>query len=155
MISDSESSESEPEVIEPIVEEKKSKIEKPKRVLTQEQKDKMKAGREKAKALRNKSKLEEKPELQRAEEPKRKGRPPKKVPVEAEVLEEPKPKRKGRPPKIQVEEPVQDTKGNTYITNNYITEKPKKETKVKVKKETKPRAKKVLIKEEVPEMVFS
>jgi len=136
MISDSESSDSEPEVIiEPIVEEKKSKIEKPKRVLSQEQKDKMKAGRERAKQAKMNAKLEDKPELERAEEP--------------------KPKRKGRPPKVQV--PVEDTKGNTYITNNYITEKPKvkKETKPKVKKETKPRAKKVVIKEETPEMIFS
>jgi len=138
MISDSESSDSEPEVIiEPIVEEKKSKIEKPKRVLSQEQKDKMKAGRERAKQAKMNAKLEDKPVLERAEEP------------------EPKPKRKGRPRKIQV--PVEDTKGNTYITNNYITEKPKvkKETKPKVKKETKPRAKKVVIKEETPEMIFS
>ena len=138
MISDSESSDSEPEVIvEQPVEEKKSKIEKPKRVLTQEQKDKMKAGRERAKQAKMNAKLEDKPVLERAEEP--------------------KPKRKGRPPKIQVEVPIEDTKGNTYITNNYITEKskPKKDTKSKVKKETKPRAKKVVIKEEVPEMVFS
>lgn len=116
IISDSESSCSdndEPEPVKPIKEQKKSAIERPKRVLSEEQKLKMKLGREK-KALERKS-------SKSAEEP----------------AEEPRPKKVA--PKLQ-DKPKLET---THITNNYYNEKtetkdvPKKEKKVKVPKEKK------------------
>ena len=56
-ISDSESSDSEnePEPVKPIKEQKKSAIERPKRILSDEQKLKMKLGREKKAAERKSS----------------------------------------------------------------------------------------------------